>query len=45
MKKQELTAKLADLEWEDFEVKEAKANVLKIRGKQLAPFQILLGVG
>ena len=38
MKKQELIAKLSDLEWEDFEVKEARANVPKDSWETVSSF-------
>ena len=38
MDKPELIAKLSDLEWEDFEVKEAKANIPKDTWETVSSF-------
>jgi len=45
MNKQELIEKLQDIEWEDFEVKEAKSEVPKNSWRVFLHFQILRGDG
>ncbi len=43
MKKQELIKKLQDIEWQDFEVKEAKSAVLKNSWETVSAFSNTAG--